>query len=181
MKHLSDNELYQMLSREHAVREAAFAEIYQRHSGRIFSYCRKIIGSTAHADDIFQETFLTFLNTAGSERMMTNLPAYLLRIARHLCLEQKRHGSQSVPLEDFDIPVRESNSLEANELSKMISAALELVSDEQREAFVLQMEHDMSYQDIAETMEVPVTTVRNWIVRAKSKIRNILSPYLEES
>jgi len=170
-----------MLSREHSIREAAFAEIYRRHSGRIFSYCRKTVGSTAQADDIFQETFLTFLNTAGSERAMTNLPAYLLRIARHLCFEQKRQGSQSVPLEDIDIPSREINSLEASELSKMINTALELVSDEQREAFLLQMEHDLSYQDIAETMEVPVTTVRNWIVRAKSKIRHILSPYLEET
>jgi DNA-directed RNA polymerase specialized sigma24 family protein len=38
-----------------------------------------------------------------------------------------------------------------------------------------------SYEEIAEINNVPVTTVRNWIVRAKIKLRKILSPYFEDS
>ncbi|HRI31078.1 MAG TPA: sigma factor-like helix-turn-helix DNA-binding protein, partial [Candidatus Kapabacteria bacterium] len=39
---------------------------------------------------------------------------------------------------------------------------------------------DLSYEEIGEVLEVPVTTVRNWVVRAKKKLRTILSPYMDK-
>jgi len=178
MKHCSDNELYKLLQSDHVVREQAFAEIYARHSTRIYSYCRKIMSGSALADDVFQETFLVFLKTSQKEREMTNLPAYILRIARNLCLEHRNTPQTSVPLEGLEFTDGTAFQPESDELLKMISAALELVSAEQREAFILQMDYEMSYQEIADVMNVPVTTVRNWIVRAKSKLRQVLSSYL---
>ena len=51
----------------------------------------------------------------------------------------------------------------------------------QREALVLQVYGGLSYLEIAEVMGVPMTTVRNWIVRAKDKMRKIVAPYFQES
>ncbi len=51
--------------------------------------------------------------------------------------------------------------------------------EEHREALVLQMYSGLSYLEIAELTGVPLTTVRNRIARAKSKIREILTPYIE--
>ena len=63
----------------------------------------------------------------------------------------------------------------------MIDSALNLIPEEQAEAFMLQVYQGMSYNEIAEFFEVPVSTVRNWVVRAKKKLRDILIPYLESS
>ncbi|GAB1370813.1 hypothetical protein MASR1M45_08750 [Candidatus Kapaibacterium sp.] len=56
---------------------------------------------------------------------------------------------------------------------------LELLPDMHKEAFILQAFQGLSYSEIAAVLDVPVTTVRNWIVRAKSKLREILLPYFE--
>ncbi|MDB5035877.1 MAG: hypothetical protein JWQ98_3118 [Chlorobi bacterium] len=176
----SDADLYRMLRGDSSTREAAFGELYTRHGSRIYLYCRKIMGDQAAADDAYQQTFLRFLQSAERDRLMTNLPAYLLRIARNVCLNaKKRMGYISVPLEEFQLSV-EDVSLEAKELATMINAALDLLPEDYREAFVLQAYNGLSYREIAEVIDLPITTVRNRIVRAKQKIREILSPYLAD-
>jgi RNA polymerase sigma-70 factor (ECF subfamily) len=178
---LSDAELFYLLNGEPVDKEMAFREIYSRHSTHVYRYCRRILGDKEQCDDIFQETFLRFLQSAQKERLMTNVPAFLIRIARNLCLdENKIYKNRPVSLESWDIGI-EDNQYEKAELSKLVAMALDLLSDEFREALVLQVYNDMSYDEIAEVMDVPVTTVRNWLVRAKRKIRQILEPYLEES
>ena len=98
----SDQKLYGMLRGAPQEREAAFRELYARHSSRVYLYCRKVMGPSEIAEDIFQQTFLRFLQSAETERVMTNLPAYLLRIARNLCLNhRKKMGNMTVPLEEF--------------------------------------------------------------------------------
>ena len=51
--------------------------------------------------------------------------------------------------------------------------------DDHREAVVLQLYNGYSYDEIGTMMNVPVTTVRNWVVRAKSKLRATLAPYFD--
>lgn len=176
----SDEKLYSMLRGSPREREVAFKELYARHSSRIYLYCRKVMGDNETAEDLFQQTFLRFLQSAGNERIMTNVAAYLLRIARNLCLNhRKKMGNATVPLEDFQMPV-EDTPLEDRELERMVSTALELLPEEYREAFVLQAYNGLSYKEIGEVTKAPVSTVRNRVVRAKQKIREILAPYLAD-
>jgi len=174
----SDIQLYALL-RTDAEREAAFAELYARYSSRVWLYCRRIVGDEALADDLFQDTFLRFLKSAAQERKMTNVPAYLLRIARNLCLNAKRDHKTTVALEDFHFQF-EDRSAEHAELARLVAMALDLLPDDHKEALSLQTYGGLSYKEIADIMDVPMTTVRNWIVRAKKRMREILSPYLAD-
>ncbi len=176
----SDARLCELLRGSTRLREAAFGELYGRHSSRIYLYCRKILGADAPAEDAFQQTFLRFLKSARSERPMTNVPAFLLRIARNICLNEKRRsGAATIPLDEFRLAV-EDVSLETRELASLVTMAVDLLPEEYREAFVLQAYNGLSYKEIAEIIDAPLSTVRNRIVRAKQKIREILSPYLIE-
>jgi RNA polymerase sigma factor (sigma-70 family) len=175
----SDIELYELLLEEGQVRELAFSELYSRHSQRVYLYCRKVLGDSA-ADDVFQDTFIRFLNSVHQERTMTNVPAFILRIARNLCLNYKRdRKSNSVVFEDFLFPTTD-NQVESQETARLITMALDLLSEERKEAIILQMYHGMSYEEIGECLHVPTTTVRNWIVRGKKQLRDILAPYFEQ-
>ena len=180
LREYSDVDLYYLL-RDDSTKEAAFAEIYARYGQRMYMYCRKILGDDHAADDVFQDSFIRFLNSVKEERQMTNVAAFLLRIARNLCLNWKRdHKSRTVEFQDFHKP-NSDKQVESREVAQLITMALDLLPEEYREALVLQMYHGMSYEEIGEQLNVPVTTVRNWVVRAKKKMRDILAPYFEEN
>jgi RNA polymerase sigma-70 factor (ECF subfamily) len=176
----SDADLYTLLRHEDT-QSAAFSQLYDRYASRVYLYCRRILGDGVLADDLFQETFLKLLNCGREERPVSNVPAYLLRIARNLCLNARRRPSYStVSLEELQLPIENYHPVESAELSRLVAMALELLHDEYREALALQVYGELSYQEIAEVLDVPVTTVRNRIVRAKKKVRDILAGYMEE-
>ena len=174
----SDSRLFGLLREGRSEKDQAFAELYARHSSRVWLYCLKVMGERQSAEDMFQGTFLRFLQSAQTEREMTNVPGFLLTIARNLCLNAKQKMKPiSAPLEDLELPVEE-HPVEIRELERLVSTALDLLPEEHREAFVLQAYNGMSYKEIAEMIDRPVSTVRNRVVRAKKKLREILAPYL---
>ncbi len=180
LRNTGDSELFERLRGNGKEREAAFAELYNRHSRRVYLYCLRILGDEEHANDVFQETFLRLLQSANRVERIDNVPAYVLRIARNLCFDnKKRNARELVPIEELNIAV-EDVTLESKELARLVALALDLLPENHREAFVLQTYNGLSYKEIADLMEVPMTSVRNWVVRAKRKIREVLSPYLEE-
>ncbi len=161
-------------------RSEALSALYDRYALGIYRYCRKILGSEDAARDALQETFLRFLRSTDVDRDYGNLAAYLLRIARNLCLNAKRlQRREHISLEEFHLPSSEQ-TLESEELTRLVVIALDKLPEDYREALILQMYNGLSYKQIAELIEVPLSTVRNRIVRAKLKIRKLLTPYLED-
>lgn len=163
----------------HQQRSIAFTEVYNRYSNKIYLYCRKIFGDGTFAEDIFQETFLQFLKNIENKKEISNIPGLLLKIARHLSINHKKSNKNNFSeLEDIHA-IFHDYSMESKELSQMIDMAMDLLPEEHKEAFILQIFEGLSYNDIAEITNVPLSTVRNRIVRAKSKLREILTPMLE--
>ena len=177
----SDNELIQITADSgEPEKSGAFSELYNRYANSIYLYCRKIFGDGTFAEDIFQDTFLQLLKSIENHIQIGNVQGYLLRTARNLSLNFRRdHKVETVEYEDFRANI-EDNSYELKELSQMIDSALELLPDEHKEAFVLQIYQGLSYSEIATLTEVPLSTVRNRIVRAKAKLREILAPMIKE-
>ncbi len=174
----SDDVLFALL-RDTKMREKAFEELYSRYSSKIYLYCTKVLWHKQSAEDAFQETFLRFIHSAEVEKVMTNVPAYLLRIARNTCLQMKEYQQRRIVVtsENLEMP-HYDKTVETAEFDQIITSALDILGDDQREAFILQVYDGLSYQEISEIMEVPVTTVRNWLVRAKRRIAEIIHPYM---
>ncbi len=160
-------------------RERAFSELYARHSSRIYAYCRYVFRDREQAEDIFQETFMRFFESAQKDREVENVPAYLLIIARNLCLNAKRDKRDTVTLEDYH-QISQDRSLERKEMLELIDTAMELLPDDYREAFFLREYEDMPYAEIANILNTTPVTVRIRVTRARQKIREILEPYIAE-
>jgi RNA polymerase sigma-70 factor, ECF subfamily len=173
----SDIELFEQLKLTNAQAEAAFTELYTRHSSRVFAYCRRILGDPSEAQDVFQDTFLRFYQSAKKTEEMTNIPAYLLKIARNLCLNCIRNNKKSVSFEEYH-KLSKDPSHEKTELLQLIMMSLELLPFDYREAFVLREYDGLSYAEIAEVVDATLSTVKIRVHRAKQKIREILAPYL---
>ncbi len=175
-----DLELYAKLAHEDASAQAALSILYRRYSQRIYTYCRKIIGDSTTAEDLLQETFVKVLETGRQQRAIENFPAYLMTIARNLCLSHRaRSKRQFVEVEDFHLSYRDV-PYEQRELLQLIQASLELLPEDYREAFVLREYNGLSYNEIAEIIGESLDVVKVRIFRAKKKLRDILAPYLAD-
>lgn len=176
---LPDAELFNRLTGEKQVAEAAFSELYARHGARVYAYCLRFLGNRDEAMDVYQETFIRFFECAEKEREMTNVPGFLLKIARNACLNMRRKKKRTVEFQDYQKLVQPA-SHERSELLQLINTALEMLPDEYREVFVLREYDGLSYAEIAEVVDSSLSNVKVRIFRAKQKIRQILSPYIEE-
>lgn len=174
----SDNELYCLLTEGGKNYDYAFRELYGRYSKKVFFYCRKILNENSLADDAFQETFIKLTESAKRKIQVNSFGSYLFRIARNQCLNLKKKEHKNITFDEFQFPDTE-NHQENSEVKEILSSALELLSEEQKEAFVFQYYCGMSYNEISDIMGAPVTTVRNWLVRSKAKLRIALLPYFE--
>lgn len=184
METYSDIELFAFLrngdGRERRLSEAAFKELYNRLSPRIYAYCRRVLTDPELAQDVFQETFIRFYNSAQQEREMTNVAAFLLRIARNLCLNAKRDNQHHhISFEEYH-HAHHDPSHENSELLKLITSALDHLPHDYREVFVLREYDGLSYAEIGNVVGITEATAKIRSFRAKQKIREILAPYLED-
>lgn len=174
----TDEQLTALLSGKDA--ERAFTLLYDRYSSRIHAYCYRIVEDSAHAEDIFQETFIRFFQNAKAGREMRNVPGFLITIARNLCLNHKRDRKVTVAIDDYHFPTSESKNYEQKELLDLIARSLELLDYDHREAFVLREYDGLSYEEVAEIIGTTVTNAKSRAFRAKQKIKAILQPYLKD-
>lgn len=177
---MEDIELFSMLRGSKAESEKAFSELYARHSSRVYAYCRRFLGNAEEASDVFQDTFCRFYESSKKDREMTNVPAYLLRIAGNLCKNAKRSEKPNIVLEDYMVVKHEGDRHDKDELLNLIKMSLDLLPDNYREMFILREYDGLSYQEISEVTDIPVDTVKVRLYRAKKKLRKILAPYLAD-
>ncbi len=179
MEENSDIELYNLLDSEKKTSDRAFAELYNRLSPRVYAYCRRFLGNKEEAQDVFQEVFVRFFNSTKQKREMTNVPAFILRIARNLCVNAKRNERVNISYEDY-MYIHDDDRDEKDELLNLIKKAIDLLPEDYREVFILREYDGMTYNDIAEITGESLSNVKVRIYRAKQKIREILQPYMKE-
>jgi RNA polymerase sigma-70 factor (ECF subfamily) len=180
LKSYSDAELTAMLPGEKSKSEAAFTELYNRYSSMVHAYCFRVLNDNDQAEDVFQDTFIKFYQTLQQSPNSTNIPGFLITIARNQCLNIKRDKRSTVSLDDLEIFDEKRLSFESEELLNLITTALELLDFEYKEAFVMREYDGLSYNEIAEISGLTVTNAKSRVFRAKQKIKEILAPYIKE-
>jgi RNA polymerase sigma-70 factor (ECF subfamily) len=175
----SDSDLVAELKKSKAKSEAAFSELYARHSQRIYAYCLRVTGDEESAKDIFQEAFFKFYNSAKETEAVGNVIGLIITITRNLCLNYKRDKKITVDINDYQFSTQDQG-YEQKEMLDILARALDMLSEEDREFFVLRLYHGFSHKEIADITGASVAAVKNRIWRAKEKVKDILAPYLED-
>jgi RNA polymerase sigma-70 factor (ECF subfamily) len=162
----------------------AFGELYDRHEQRVYGFCLRMLGSPHDAADATQETFVRLLRRlpglAGRE---LNFVAYLLTTARHACYDMITSGRRVEPVADAREPKRSvPGPLEEDpERAALLAAAREQVERataalpaRQREVLALREIECLSYDQIAEIMDLKANAVAQLISRARIKLREAI-------
>lgn len=178
---IDDSQLYNNLSSKGKLAEESFAELYSRYSQRVYAYCYKVLSDSDDANDIFQEAFTKFFNSAqSSNKEMMNVEGYLMTIARNLCINHNRDKKHHLNIDDFDL-FDDENTYEDKELAELLKVILDTLEYETKEAFILRIYHGYSYPQIAEIMNLGESNVKNKVWRAKERVKEALAPYFQEN
>lgn len=142
---------------------------------RLRRYARALAGDRAAADDLVQDTLERAWSRAAQWRPGSDLRSWLFAIMHNLRVDQVRRPAiarTEIGEDDIDIPVRatQTDGIELSELG----AALALLPEEQRAVLLLVALEDMSYAEIAATLEIPPGTVMSRLARGRERLRKIL-------
>jgi RNA polymerase sigma factor (sigma-70 family) len=174
----SDAELIERSLRE----PEAFAVLFDRYVAHIHYYVARRLG-TAAADDLVAETFLVaFRRRRTYDLHRPQARPWLYGIATTLIARQRRHeqrlyralartGVDPLPEPIADQVVRR---VAAQGQQRLLAAALAGLAQGDREVLLLVAWGGLSYQEVAEALQVPVGTVRSRLHRARRKVRQVL-------
>jgi len=159
--------------------EASWRELYRRHQGRLYRYALRMTGSTATAEEITQETFVAFLEQSERyDAAQAPLAAWLLGIARNRVRKAYSASAPWEPLDDSPLPDLGHDPLAALTHAERLAAvrtAVDTLPPAFREVVVLVEFEEMSYEDAAAALGVPVGTVRSRLHRARGLLMHSLA------
>jgi RNA polymerase sigma-70 factor, ECF subfamily len=146
-------------------------ELYETYSKDIYRFACWLSGNPSDAEDITSETFVRAWFNYDSTNMET-LKAYLMKIARNIYLEMLRKDHDHAPLEEHLLD--RQNSIEATiqlqgEL-KNVWNTLQMLNEDDRTAFLLRVEHEMPYAEIARVLKISETAAKVKVHRVRRKL-----------
>jgi len=174
----------------------AFEVLLTRHRRAIYNFILRFVGDRETAEDLLQEAFLRVIKGAEAYKRQAKFTTWLYTIARNLCVDQTRrrkhrkHASLDAPIDATDdsgtlldvIPSGEmaSDRVAANkQLHATMQRAIEELSEDQREVFLMREVLDLPFKQIADVVGVPENTVKSRMRYALEKLRLELDEYKE--
>src|SRR5881397_4215363 len=165
----------------------SFNELILRWERPIFALAYRQIGREEDARDVCQETFLRAYRSLKGFRGQAKFSSWLYRIALNLCrdwLRRERRTPIVQPPEDIDLmdlaaAAEPSESIEdlvaRKDLSRLVERAMAKLPEEQRTAIILKEYHGLTFQEIAELVGCPLSTVKTRLYQGLIVLRRELA------
>jgi RNA polymerase sigma-70 factor (ECF subfamily) len=164
---------------------SAFDTLVQRWERKIQGAVYRIMGSGEDARDLTQETFLRAYRGLPSFKSEARFSSWLYQIALNLCRDRlrQRRGKTLMSIDDLEpataarIERTEATAqelVEARDLARVVASAMSELPEEQREVIVLKEYQGLTFQEIADTLAVPVSTVKTRLYRGLVQMRERL-------
>ncbi|MCB9741968.1 MAG: sigma-70 family RNA polymerase sigma factor [Alphaproteobacteria bacterium] len=167
----------------------AFNEIVRRYQSRVFSLCLRWMGDRQIAEEVAQDVFIATFKALGRFRGDAKLSTWIFRVTVNHCknrrlYRKRRHQDRHEALEgnnrdDPEAPNRQLADEDApspdalrhqSEADTILADALAALDDDQREIIVLRDVEDLSYEEIADLLELPRGTVKSRLHRARKEL-----------
>lgn len=174
----------------------AFDALIVRYQDRVYNMAFRMLGNREDALDCAQEIFLTVFRSLGRFEAKAKFSTWLYRVTVNRCRDELRRrgmvkhtrpASLDAPArtdgeERPDPPAREPSPEETavgRETAVVVERAIAALPEDARETLVLRDLQDLSYEEIAGVLEIPVGTVRSRLNRARTLLKERLRPILE--
>lgn len=153
---------------------AAFEALIRRHGPLMRAYVSRIVGSLHEADDVVQEALYTAWRRLPELRDPKAVKAWLMQIASRQAFKHLRRRPPEDPLPALEAAypseMQPENVAIRNARLHALAIALDALSPDLRQAWLLREIGELSYDDIATQLDIPRTTVRGKLSRARASI-----------
>lgn len=149
----------------------AFRTVYESTKSAVFGFTLSILRNRADAEDVMHETYLQVFRGAASYKPMGKPLAWILTIARNLSYNRIRDTRKTDDISEHTELYGETG-VERLESRLLLDSLLEMLSEEDRQIVLLHASAGWKHREIAEWMDLPLSTVLSKYSRALNKMRN---------
>jgi len=152
----------------------SFQELYESYARDVYRFALYLSGDPALAEDVTSETFIRVWSSPEPVRLAT-VKAYLLAIARNLCLMERRRSWRRQALDETlaDNGRNVARETETKDELSRVLGALEQLPEADRAALLMRADEGLAYEEIAAALGLPVATVKVKVHRARLKLAQI--------
>src|SRR5271170_4571034 len=156
----------------------AFTQLVDANYAPLYRFALSLARNASDAGDLVQQTFFIWATKGHGLRELSKAKSWLFTTLYREFLRGRRRDSRSSSLEDLPAGEREPSTEGVDQVSRLDAAsvmtALQTVDETFRAPLTLFYIEDMSYQEIADALEVPIGTVMSRLSRGKSQLRMAL-------
>jgi RNA polymerase sigma-70 factor (ECF subfamily) len=160
----------------------AFDQLVRRWDRKIQGVIYRLVGNHDEARDLSQEAFLKAYRALGTFKQEARFSSWLYQIAINATRDRLRRRRRRTDLSLDDVEEKGESSLrdgapsaldliESSDLSRAVAAAMAALPEEQREVVILKEYQGLTFPEIAETLDVPLSTVKTRLYRGLGQLR----------
>ena len=152
--------------------DIAFAKLYKLTSDAVYGFALSVLKNTHDAEDVLQDCYVSIFNAAPNYRSDGKPMAWILTITRNLCYQRLRKNAKisDIPEEDWEryLDSKEGISVEDK---MIISACMNILSDDERQIVILHAVAGFKHKEIAHILDMHLSTVLSKYNRALKKLK----------
>ncbi len=159
----------------------AFEVLIRRYTPLLRAYARRTLGSTDELDDVVQETFITAWSRLDALDDRAKVKSWLMRILSRKCIDRIRARREHLDVTELEVAAPRHDApdrvAEARSREEAVETALAELPEAQRRCWVMKEVLEYRYEDIAEELDLPVSTVRGLLSRARKNMIRLMEAW----
>jgi RNA polymerase sigma-70 factor (ECF subfamily) len=168
--------------------QVAYTLLLRKYENSVFNLCRKMVRNPEEARDLSQEAFVKTFATLERYNPVYAFSSWLYKITANLCIDHIRKQRMKMlsidePVDGDDGPIarqledpgrRPDELSEQAELTDRVRAAIDRLPEHYRIILIMRHQEQLSYEEIAQSLEIPLGTVKARIHRAREGLKALL-------
>jgi RNA polymerase sigma-70 factor (ECF subfamily) len=140
-----------------------------------------LLGNEQDAMDASQEALIRIYTKIHSYEEKAQFKTWVQRIVTNICIDKFRRHRPTVSIEEHNMVFSTDNNVESHlitsSVARDIREAIDQLPEHHKAVVVLRYLQDFSYKEIAESLDLPLNTVKSYLFRARQQLQNLLQDY----
>jgi RNA polymerase sigma factor (sigma-70 family) len=171
----------ELVRRAQAGDHEALVELLRSIEHSVYRSAYYILGNEQDALDASQEALIRIYRKIDTYQEKAKFSTWVQRIVSNVCMDKFRAKKETVSIDEHEMTLTDKQNVEqeiiAISMANDIQKAIAKLPHQYRMVVLLRYLQDFSYQEIADTMELPLNTVKSYLFRARQQLQELLHDY----
>lgn len=171
----------ELIQRAQSGDREALVELLRSIEHTVYRSAYYILGNEQDALDASQEALIRIYRKIDTFEAKAKFTTWVQRIVTNICMDKFRAKKETVSIDEHELTIIDKSNVEdtilMTHLSGDIKAAIAKLPASYRSVVVLRYLEDLSYQEISDTLDLPLNTVKSYLFRARQQLQELLYDY----